>query len=135
MLHSQADIFRSQAVYRWPATGPGVMTHQTQGRYWRARVAPVLGSDWVRVPATVELESRLVRVWRHPSPLTRGQNEVREMVAASINLSTLRWWVSWPVLVGSAAGSWSRGQSASVEAAQADAMQQLRRRAGYHCAV
>jgi len=135
MQPDQIDLFRSQAVYRWPAIGPGVMTHQTQDRYWRARVAPVLACRWVEVPATAELDRRLVRVWRHPSPLTRAENEVREMVAASINLSTLGWWVSWPVLVGSVGGSWSRGRSESVEAAQDDAMKQLLRRAGYHCAV
>lgn len=129
---SQGDLFRSQAVYRWPANGPGALTHKTRGRWWRARSAPVLSASWVSVPASSQLDERMQLYWLHPSPLTRADNEARRLVAASINVDTCRWWVSWVGMVGRDNWPWSRGQSQDIEAAKGDTLGRLFRMAGYH---
>ena len=132
MLPNQADLFRSQAVYQWPANGPGALTHQTGGRWWRARSAPVLSASWVSVPAEAELDERMQLYWLHPSPLTRADNELRRLVAASINVETCRWWVSWVGMVGRENRPWSRGQSTDIESAKVDCLARIMRVAGYH---
>ncbi len=77
-------------------------------------------------------DERLRLYWRHPSPNTRGENEVDRQLAVSVNPESFRWSVFFVPLVGVAGWPWSRGESASLENAKRDSMARLMRIAGYH---
>jgi len=136
----QCDLFRSQAVYKWPCRGPGDKTHEDDRlayRFWRARSAPLLSSDWSlemddHSQSGVFEDKRLRLYWNHPNPITRAQNERERWLAVSINPECFAWIVRFIPLVGVTGWPWSKGQSDSLEAAKRDALARLMRVAGYH---
>ena len=143
-LSAQLGLFSNADLFAWPCTGPGPLTHLDVSKrqikhYWRARQAPILSTSW-RLAKTVypagTFHEGYLLYWRHPSPLTRGDNELDQMRAAWINPDTLKWYVNFVPMIGSGA-HWagSRGQSESLEAAQADCLKRLRRMAGFSLGV
>lgn len=137
---SQGDLFRSQAVYKWPCSGPGDKTHAEDRiayRFWRTRSAPHLSASWV-----IEMEDhsqvgafedeRIRLYWTHPSPITRADNENERYLAVSINPESCAWIVQFIPIVGVTGWPWSRGKSDSIEGAKKDSLSRLMRLAGYH---
>jgi len=137
---NQGDLFRSQAVYKWPCSSSGDKTHEEDRlayQFWRARSAPLLSSSWETVwldhtQVDVFEDERLQLYWRHPSPITRAENECERWLAVSINIECYAWIVQFIPLVGVTGWPWSRGQSDSLEAAKRDSLARLMRLAGYH---
>jgi len=136
----QRDLFRSQAVYKWPCTAAGDHTHEEDRlayRFWRARSAPHLSASWVvemedHSQVDVFEDERLRLYWTHPSPITRAENEHERWLAVSINTECYAWIVRFIPLVGVTGWPWSRGQSDSIESAKRDSLARLLRLAGYH---
>lgn len=137
-MTAQIDMFNDRAVFAWPCTGPGPLTHLDISRngikhYWRAHRAPILSARWAMLP--VYGDDRLQLHWRHPSPNTRGENERDRIVAASINPDGFYWSVRFVPLAGTDRHwAWSGGQSTSMEAAKIDTLARLHRMVGYHMA-
>ena len=145
-MTAQLGLFSNTDLFAWPCTGPGPLTrldvskHQVK-HHWRARQAPLLSTSW-RLEHTDHRQVGEFKdptyslYWRHPSPLTRGVNELDQRRAASINPVTLKWRVCFIPMIGSGNHwAWSRGQSESLEAAQADCIKRLRRMAGFNLGV
>ena len=136
----QCDLFRSQAVYKWPCTAAGDRTHEDDRlayKYWRARPAPQLSASWETVmidhsQSGVVEDERIRLHWRHPRPITRAENEMDSWIAVSINPECFAWTVHYIPLVGVTGWPWSRGRSDSLEAAKRDALARLMRLSGYH---